>query len=403
MAASGHTKLVRRNKGDVWYLKYRLPDGRQIQKKLGPNWAERSRPPAGHYTEKMAEAALREVLVDAQRGVLPQQGNRSGATFEDAAAEYLRYVTTVRQVDRKTLQDYEGVIEKYLLEEFGPRKIEEITPDCIDSYKENLLAEGRLSNRTIVRHLIVLSGIFKRAMRVWELDRNPAAANLVERPRVSYTGEFEAYDREELELLSACASDRQDATLFKVAAFTGLRQGELLGLRWDCVDFVGGLLHVRRNFSNGEEKVPKGKKVRSLPMMAEVVDMLARLKERDHFTEDTDLVFCSVAGGHLNPDHLRRRYRAAIKKAGLRPIRFHDLRHIFGSTAIRTLDPYSVQSYMGHQHYSTTQRYLHHQPRKQDAARLSEAFKSGDESRNVSREMSRTAGNHGNQEKQPEG
>ncbi|MCA9797389.1 MAG: tyrosine-type recombinase/integrase, partial [Candidatus Eremiobacteraeota bacterium] len=105
----------------------------------------------------------------------------------------------------------------------------------------------------------------------------------------------------------------------------------------------------------------------------------------------------------LNPDHLRRRYRAAIKKAGLRPIRFHDLRHIFGSTAIRTLDPYSVQSYMGHQHYSTTQRYLHHQPRKQDAARLSEAFKSGDESRNVSREMSRTAGNHGNQEKQPEG
>ena len=105
MAASGHTKLVRRNKGDVWYLKYRLPDGRQIQKKLGPNWAERSRPPAGHYTEKMAEAALREVLVDAQRGVLPQQGNRSGATFEDAAAEYLRYVTTVRQVDRKTLSD----------------------------------------------------------------------------------------------------------------------------------------------------------------------------------------------------------------------------------------------------------------------------------------------------------
>jgi hypothetical protein len=58
----------------------------------------------------------------------------------------------------------------------------------------------------------------------------------------------------------------------------------------------------------------------------------------------------------------------------LRRIRFHDLRHCFGSAAITKLDPYSVQSYMGHQHYSTTQRYLHHKPRPQDAAALHEAF-----------------------------
>ncbi len=61
---------------------------------------------------------------------------------------------------------------------------------------------------------------------------------------------------------------------------------------------------------------------------------------------------------------LRRRFYAALKRAGLRRIRFHDLRHHFGSLAITVLDPYAVQSYMGHQHYSTTQRYLHHKPRR---------------------------------------
>ena len=61
-------------------------------------------------------------------------------------------------------------------------------------------------------------------------------------------------------------------------------------------------------------------------------------------------------------------------KAGLRRVRFHDLRHAFGSAAITKLDPYAVQSYMGHQHYSTTQRYLHHKPRREDAAALQEAF-----------------------------
>ena len=102
----------------------------------------------------------------------------------------------------------------------------------IDLYKEKLIAEGRLSNRTIVRHLTVLHGIFKRAKRMWGLRDNPASADLVERPKVVYTGEFDTFDRDEIELLAAHADDAQDAAIYKVAAFTGLRQGELLALRW---------------------------------------------------------------------------------------------------------------------------------------------------------------------------
>jgi integrase len=138
---------------------------------------------------------------------------------------------------------------------------------------------------------------------------------------------------------------------------------------------VGGLLHVRRNYDSKRdvEMVPKGKRVRSVPMMPEVMDLLGRLKGREYFTDDGDLVFCSDVGEHLDYGHLRR-FKHAQERAGLRELRFHDLRHAFGSTAILKLDPYSVQSYMGHKHYSTTQRYLHHKPRREDAARLAEAF-----------------------------
>jgi len=372
-SVSGHVRLVKRKRGDQWYAKYRLPDGRQVQHRLGASWTERSRPPEGYFTRKLAEEALQGILTDARRGSLAGMGS-TRATFADAAAEFLRYVKDVRQIDPATVADYRGVVDGYLLEEFGERTLEEVTPDAIDVYKERLIAAGKLSNRTIVRHLTVLHGIFKRAKRVWGLASNPASAELVERPKVVYSGEFDTLDRDEIERLAFAAESAQDAALFQTAAFSGLRQGELLALRWEHVDFVGGLLHVRRNYTGGREKVPKGKRIRSVPMMPELVDVLARLKERERFTGDGDLVFCSTVGEYLDHFALRKRFYAALELADLRRIRFHDLRHAFGTAAITKLDAYAVQSYMGHQHYSTTQRYLHHKPRREDAAALAEAF-----------------------------
>lgn len=372
-AVTGHVHLVERTRGSKWYVKYRLADGHQVQKMLGPAWTAHGRPPAGHYTRRTAEEALQAILADARRGTLVG-AERSGATFADAAAEFLRYKGDVRKIDPSTLGDYRGVIEGYLNPEFGDRPLESITPDLIDAYKERLIAEGRLSSRVIVRHLTVLHGIFKRAARVWGLARNPASADLVDRPSVVYTGEFDTLDRDELERLTAAAEDAQDSTIYRVAAFTGLRQGELLGLRWRDVDFVGGLLHVRANYTGGREKAPKGRKVRSVPTTPDVVDALGRLKERERFTEDGDLVFCNQVGDHLNHARVRRRFYRALERAGLRRIRFHDLRHHFGTNAITALDAYAVQSYMGHAHYSTTQRYLHHKPRPEHAQALHAAF-----------------------------
>jgi hypothetical protein len=85
---TGYVFRVDRARGPSWYAKYRLPDGRQVQKKLGPAWTERGRPPAGYYTKRTAEAWLREVLDEARRGTLPGMV-RTGVTFADAAAEWL--------------------------------------------------------------------------------------------------------------------------------------------------------------------------------------------------------------------------------------------------------------------------------------------------------------------------
>jgi integrase len=138
---TGHVFLAKRKRGPKWYAKYRLPDGRQVQKILGPAWTEKGRPPAGYYTERTAKEALAAILADARRGTLAGM-HKTGATFPDAAAEFLRFKGEVRKIDPATWDDYRGVIDRYLLPEFGDKALEAVTPDMIDAYKERLIAEG---------------------------------------------------------------------------------------------------------------------------------------------------------------------------------------------------------------------------------------------------------------------
>src|SRR3954469_14711242 len=87
---SGHVFRVERTRGPVWYAKYRLPDGRQVQKKIGPAWTGRGRPGAGYFTKRTAEAWLDDVLAQARRGELAGMV-ATGARVADAAAEWLRW------------------------------------------------------------------------------------------------------------------------------------------------------------------------------------------------------------------------------------------------------------------------------------------------------------------------
>jgi integrase len=214
-------------------------------------------------------------------------------------------------------------------------------------------------------------------MRRYGLGRNPASADLVDRPTVRYSGEFSTLDVEQLAALLRAASSEQDAALYLTAAMSGLRQGELRALRWCDVDFAADRIHVRRAATasaKAQIKPPKSGKVRSVPMVAQVATALARLGQREHFTADDDLVFPNAVGEIENEDLIRRRYYRALTAAGLPQVRFHDLRHAFGSTAVKAFPLSDVQAMLGHAHVTTTMRYVHHRPGADDAARLAQAF-----------------------------
>lgn len=367
--STGHVFKREGSRGGVWYAKFRLPDGRQVQRRLGRHWAEGGRPPSGYLTKRLAESQLRELLADAQRGSLPLQ-NVSGAKFGEACAEWLRYVEFDRERTRSTVSDYRSVVDRALLPALGEgTPIEEITMRTLDAYRAGLASEGRLSNRTINKHLVILHGIFKRAQRVWELPSNPASA--VERQPVRNTGRFSVLTPTEVEALARAADNEQDAALFKTAAFSGLRLGELRALEWGDVDFDKRLIHVRKGFTRWELGDTKSHKVRSVPMIDQVMEVLDDLSERPMWTRPEDLVFPSVTGFYFDDSRLRRRYKKALADAELEPMRFHDLHHTFGTIAVQAFPLSDVKAFMGHADIQTTMIYVHHVPQHDAAERLS--------------------------------
>jgi integrase len=168
-----------------------------------------------------------------------------------------------------------------------------------------------------------------------------------------------------------------------VAAFTGLRQGELLALRWRHVDFANRIVHVQRNTCAARKtpRSPTGSEASRCPNQAAVA--LDALSRREHFTAAADLVFCNVVGGHQLDDDVRDGFYDALDAADLGhlrekddPIVFHDLRHTFGTLAVRSAPVTDVQHWMGHADLATTMRYVHYVPQHDNAAPLSAAFAS---------------------------
>ena len=367
---SGHVFRADRARGSVWYAKYRLPGGRQVQTKIGPAWTERGRPPAGYFTKRTADAWLRDVLDQARRGTLPGLV-RTGATFADAATEYLRYAEHDRGCKPSTIRDYRSTIRAHLLPAFGPMRVEDIDAATIERWRAAL--PQTLSPRTKNKLLIQLHGVFRRAQKVDGLPRNPMGD--IERHRQRPSGDIEVFSVEEVLALVRAAESEQDAAIYMTAAFTGLRRGELLALRWRDVDFEASAIRVRASYSGGALTMPKSGRVRSVPLAPDVGRVLAELGQREHFASDDDLVFAGEAGGYLDGSALRRRYDRALNRAGLRPLRFHDLRHTFGTRMIARADIRRVQEWMGHSDVQTTMKYLHYVPRHDGAALVADAFR----------------------------
>jgi integrase len=211
-----------------------------------------------------------------------------------------------------------------------------------------------------------------QAVRWGLLMRNVTDA--VDPPRRS-SPEMRAWDaRQVAAVMAAAASDELEA-LWRVAVFTGMRRGEILGLRWADVDLDAGELSVRRTLSRGatsrleagEPKTAAGRRRVSLP--PSVVDSLRRHRVRQLEQRlaagpaygDQNLVFATDSGGVILPNALSLRFRRLIERAGVPVIRFHDLRHTNATIDLASgTHPKVVQERLGHASISETlDRYSH--------------------------------------------
>jgi len=311
---------------------------------------------------------LKRRSADARRGLLLQA--TTGVRLGEAAAEWLRYVRDDRRRRLSTVNDYRNVAGQ-LLDAFGAETpLEAIITEQVDRYRAALVADGQLSARTINKRLVALHAIFKRAQRAYGLSTNPVVG--VERQPLARSGDFAVLSPPEVEALARACAGEQDGSLLTVAAFTGLRLGELLELRWGDLDFPGRVIHVRRSRTRGQVGPPKSGRVRSVPLIDPAARALDALSQRGRFTEAADLVFVNEVGAGLDDAALRRRFYAALDRAGLERLRLHDLRHSFGTLAVQAFPLSDVQAYMGHADIQTTMRYIHHVPRVDAAERLSQ-------------------------------
>ncbi len=170
------------------------------------------------------------------------------------------------------------------------------------------------------------------------------------------------------------AAEGQLRTMILVGLRTGMRQGELLALRWQDVDLIAGRLTVRQNVVRGVVGTPKSGKPREIPLGD---DVRAAFKEHRHLRGP--LVFCDMGGTMLTDSHDSKALVHACKKAGIRQIGWHVLRHTFAShLAMQGASMKVIQDLLGHASIVMTMRYAHLAPEvARDAVRLLDSDRRG--------------------------
>jgi integrase len=208
----------------------------------------------------------------------------------------------------------------------------------------------------------------------------------VRRPKVRDCSEIRYLSQPDLEALIVVTDVSEepfgstDRAIFLTAAMTGMRQGELLALRWRDVDWEAERIRVRRNYSRGHWSTPKSRSgERSVPLASRVAGELRRHQVRSRFSGEHDLVFGNPLSGEVLPHGpLVQRFRKALKAAGVRKVRFHDLRHTFGTRMAASPDVAMrrVQEWMGHRDFRTTLIYADYEPGGNESALVDAAFAS---------------------------
>jgi len=302
-------------------------------------------------------------------------------TFDVAARRYLASRTTIG-LKRGSISGYECQLRCHLLPAFGERPLNAISPEEIEAFIANQRERGQAVN-SVLRQIGLLGAIFNYEIKRGRCERNPL--RMIDMPRQVQPDEIHYLTVQELERLievvPLCRTlGRLQRVLYLTAAMTGLRRGELLALRWQDVDFNVGVVRVRRSYGRGEFGTPKSRRSnRAVPLAERVRRELERHRLQSVFTAPHDLVFAHPLSGRvLDPSRIRKEFQADRQAAGLRPLRFHDLRHTFGTRMAAAGAPLrALQEWLGHSDYKTTMLYADYAPdSSQGAAWAARAFAS---------------------------
>jgi integrase len=288
----------------------------------------------------------------------------------------------------------------------GERKITDVSTADVEELGRTLLKDG-LAPKTVRNVLGFLHGVFEYSIDRGWLRENPARR--AEKPRRGRSGanpDIQFLTVSELEAVIRAIPDkvviREPAPVRRgrrgpapppspdvlgpvlrvvilTAAMTGLRQSELLGLRWRDVDWSAQRIRVRNTFVRGEHST-EGKSDlstrRSVPMADRLAGELDRWSKRTEYRADGDLVFAHPqTGSPLDRSKLSKRFKAACRTASVREVKFHDLRHTFATRLAASRQPMrTIQEFLGHADSKTTQIYAHYAPSEHEVQMVNEAF-----------------------------
>ncbi len=315
-------------------------DGRQRWKSLGP------------VTRKEAERHLREILNQIQDGTFR---DLKPISFREYAKKWLEFHRA--NVKPSSYDSYRSVVNSHLVKAFGDHALSAIARPSLRQFTADLLETGR-APKTARNVLTILHKILEDALEDGYLRSNPA--HKFRKPKVSIERVDFLTPEEVHQFLNHVSPPMYP--LFLTAVMTGMRRGEILGLQRGDIDWHGGQIHVRRALYKRRFVTPKSRKgLRAIDMAPTLAHTLQGHLLAIADASDT-LVFPAKRGKPLDPDNLvKREFQPALRRAELRQIRFHDLRHTYASLLINNNENIKyISEQMGHASVQITlDRYGH--------------------------------------------
>lgn len=291
-------------------------------------------------------------------------------------------------VKPRTVDNYKGVVSHRIKPGLGAIKLDALSPHTVQNYYNGLTKEG-LAPKTVKNVHGILHKALQQAVSNGYIKTNPADACILPRP---VRRELKPLDEDMISAFLQAIQGHNLADLFTVTLFTGMREGEALGLLWDCVDLTKGTLTIDKQLqlirgSGGQyQMVPtKNSKGRTISLAPSVVKILRNIKRQQlenrlRYGEcwaDTGFVFTDDLGNHLSASSVYKAFKRVMVEIGSPETRFHDLRHSYAVAAIKSGDDIkTVQENLGHATAAFTLDVYGHitEKMKQDSAARMEQF-----------------------------